>query len=347
MPKGVCLSHDNIISNLYQLEQIEKSSIIPSTSNHKIISPLPFFHIYAFTVSALYAAWKGQQLITLSKKFELEHFCELVHVHRPQRAHLVPPILISLGNNPLVDKYDMSSLKIAVSAAAPLSKEVEESVFSKTGMQVKQAWGMSELSPIGTYTSDYNIKPGSVGPPVSNTLCKIVDVITGKSLDPYESGELLIKGPQVMLGYLDNPKATADTISNTGWLKTGDVAHYDEDGFIYITDRIKELIKVNGLPVAPAELEALLLTHDGIIDVAVIPVKCEKRGEVPKAFIVLREENNDSVSEKDIQLWVKERVADYKQLGGGVEFVDSIPKTASGKILRRILKDREEHNKNK
>jgi 4-coumarate--CoA ligase len=336
LPKGVCLSHSNIVANLLQCEAVEAIGFPP---DHKLISPLPFFHIYAFSVSLMYPAWKGNQVITMSKGFDLELFCKLVQEHQPERAHLVPPILIGLQKHPMIDKFDMSSLRTIVSAAAPSSAALEKGVEGRLHCEVKQGWGMSELSPIGTLNSDYNSKAGSVGPVVPSTFAKIVDG-DGKSLGPNEQGELLIKGPQVMMGYLNDEVGTAECLSAFGWLRSGDLAYYDEEGFFFITDRIKELIKVRGFQVAPAELEALLLTHEAISDAAVIPVPDDEAGELPRAYVVLNStEAASEVTEKDIYEWVKEKVAPYKKLKGGVIFTDAIPKAASGKILRRVLRD--------
>jgi 4-coumarate--CoA ligase len=334
LPKGVCLTHSNLVANLLQLHEVEGMAFPPE---HTLISPLPFFHIYAFTASLLYPACYGQTVITSSGRFDLEHFCQLVERHRPQRSHLVPPILVGLAKNPVVDKYDLSSLKTIVSAAAPLSEGIEKAVTKRLGCLVKQGWGMSELSPIGTFNSYYSAKSGSIGPLVSSTLGKVIDE-HGMSLPPNQPGELVLKGPQVMLGYIDDLKRTRECLSESGWLRTGDVATYDDDGHFYITDRIKELIKVRGFQVAPAELESLLLTHDAVKDAAVIQVPDEKSGELPRAYIVLNE-NFGSTTEAEIYDWVKERVAAYKRLDGGIAFIESIPKSASGKILRRILRD--------
>ena len=277
----------------------------------------------------------------MSGRFDLELFCQLVEKHQPQRAHLVPPILIGLAKHPIIDNYDLSSLSVIVSAAAPLAKETEDAVVNRIGCEIKQGWGMSELSPIGTYSSDYNVKSGSIGQLVPNTNGKIVDPETKKALGPGEPGELMIKGPQVMIGYLNDVEKTQKCLDNDGWLSTGDISHYDEDGFFYITDRIKELIKVRGYQVAPAELEALLLTHPSIDDAAVIPVEDEISGELPRAYIVARkDESSQKLKEKEVYEWVKERVANYKKLAGGVEFIDEVPKSASGKILRRVLKEK-------
>uniref|UniRef100_A0A7S2UH56 AMP-dependent synthetase/ligase domain-containing protein n=1 Tax=Attheya septentrionalis TaxID=420275 RepID=A0A7S2UH56_9STRA len=190
LPKGVCLSHNNLISNLLQFDEIEGMSF---PTDHKLISPLPFFHIYGFLVSGLYCAWRGQELITISGRFDLEQFCQLVEEHKPKRAHLVPPILLGLANDPIVDKYDMSSLKMIISAAAPLSSDIEKTVTKRIDSDVKQGWGMSELSPLGTVNSDYNSKTGSIGQLAPSTYGKIVDPKTLKSLKPNEAGELMIK----------------------------------------------------------------------------------------------------------------------------------------------------------
>jgi len=338
LPKGVCLSHTNLVANLQQLEIIDSISFPP---NHKLISPLPFFHIYGYLVSALYTAWQGQEIITMSGRFDLELFCQLVEKYQPQRAHLVPPILIGLAKHPVVDNYDLSSMLTIVSAAAPLAKETENAVIERVGCEIKQGWGMSELSPIGLFSSDYNIKSGSVGQLVPNTYGKVVDPETKKALGPGEPGELMIKGPQVMLGYLNEQEKTRECLDDDGWLRTGDISHYDEDGFFFITDRIKELIKVRGFQVAPAELEALLLTHPSIDDVAVIPVEDEMSGELPRAYVSVRkDELSQKLTEDEVKEWVKEKVAPHKRLAGGVEFIDQIPKSASGKILRRILREK-------
>ncbi len=272
-------------------------------------------------------------------RFDLEKFCEAVEKHRPQRAHLVPPIIIQLAKNPIVDNYDLSSLDMIVSAAAPLSSETEKAVLDRIGCRIKQGWGMSELSPLGTFTSDFNVRSGSVGQLSPDTYGKVVDP-TGKSLAANETGELMIKGPQVMMGYLNDAEKTAECLSEDGWLRTGDVAHYDDDGFFYITDRLKELIKVRGYQVAPAELEALLLTHPKLSDAAVIPVPDEMSGELPRAYVSLKDGvSEDDVTEDDVKAFVKEHVASYKRLEGGVRFIDKVPKSASGKILRRMLVD--------
>lgn len=334
MPKGVTLSHANLVNNLLQMNIVEES-VFPS--DHKLISPLPFFHIYGMLASLLYSAWRGQELITTSDRFDLERFCQIVQEHKPERAHLVPPIILGLAKHPLVNNYDMKSISMIISAAAPLGSDTEEAVKQRLGVDVKQAWGMSELSPIGTLTHDENKRTGSIGHLVSSTQGKIIDPESGKSLPPNEAGELCIKGPQVMLGYLNDEEKTNECLSDDGWLRTGDMALYDEDGFFFITDRIKELIKVRGFQVAPAELEELILGHEHVSDVAVVSIPDDVSGELPRAYVVLKP--TADLTENELKDWVKERVSPHKRIHGGVRFIDQIPKSASGKILRRILRD--------
>jgi acyl-CoA synthetase (AMP-forming)/AMP-acid ligase II len=203
---------------------------------------------------------------------------------------------------------------------------------------MQQGYGLTETSPVTHFVTDKlaGTMPGSIGPAVPNTECRIVDVVTEADVSPGEPGELCIRGPQVMKGYLNNPRATADAIDTEGWFHTGDVARLDENGSLWIVDRIKELIKYKGYQIAPAELEALLLTHSAITDAAVIPVKDEEAGEVPKAFVV----TTGSITPEEVSRYVAERVAPYKKVRA-VEIIDEIPKAPSGKILRRVLIERE------
>jgi len=337
LPKGVLLSHENMIVNLQQTDPVE-GPVFPQ--DHKLISPLPFFHIYGMLASLMYCGWRGQELITTSDRFDLVKFCELVQEHKPERAHLVPPIIVGLAKHPVVDNFDMNSISMIISAAAPLGRDTQEAVTNRLGLKVKQAWGMSELSPLGTIMMDHHEKGSSIGKLVSSTEGKIIDPETGKSLGPLEEGELVIKGPQVMMGYFNEMEKTKECLSDDGWLRTGDLAHYDEDGFFYITDRIKELIKVRGYQVAPAELEELLLGNENVQDIAIVQIPDEVSGELPRAYVVLKPTSDPrEVTEQYLKDWVKERVAPHKRIEGGVVFVEAIPKAASGKILRRILRD--------
>jgi acyl-CoA synthetase (AMP-forming)/AMP-acid ligase II len=270
-------------------------------------------------------------------RFDLREFLQAVQDHRITRAYVVPPIALALAKHPLVDEFDLSSVEYTLSGAAPLSADLEMACGERLGCRMQQGYGMTEASPVTHLVGDERAGeiPGSVGHPVSNTECRLVDLGTGEDAPPGEPGELWIRGPQVMKGYLNQPDATAGTIDPDGWLRTGDVATIDEDGAFWIVDRVKELIKYKGYQIAPAELEALLLTHPAITDAAVIPLPDEEAGEVPKAFVA-----GGGITAEEVTAFVAERVAPYKKLRA-VELIDEIPKSPSGKILRRVLIERE------
>lgn len=332
LPKGVMLTHYNLVSNMCQMEQIELV-----TDEDNLICVLPLFHIYGLMVVLNLGLYKGATIVTMPR-FELESFLRVMQDYRITLAHLVPPIVLTLAKHPLVDDYDISSLHTIFSGAAPLGEAVTRACVERLGCIVRQGYGMTEASPATHCSGSARTrkKDGSVGTCLPNTECKIVDVDTGETVGVGKRGELWVRGPQVMKGYHKRPEATASTLDAEGWLHTGDIGFVDEDGHFFIVDRVKELIKYKGFQVAPAELEAILLSHPAIADAAVIPSPDEEAGEVPKAFIVLKAE----ASPEEIQQYVAERVAPHKKLRR-LEIVDSIPKTASGKILRRVLKERE------
>ena len=258
--------------------------------------------------------------------------------HRVTWANVVPPIVLALAKHPIVDKFDLTSLRALMSGAAPLGAALAQACEQRLGITVRQGYGLTETSPV-THFHPVNApqaKYGSVGPALANTECRIVDPVTGNDVGVNEKGELWIRGPQVMKGYFNKPEATAACMTDDGWLKTGDVAVVDEDGWFNIVDRVKELIKYKGLQVAPAELEAVLLSNAAIADAAVIPIPDERAGEIPKAFVVLRSE----LTADEIMAYVAERVSSYKKVRA-VEIVDAIPKSPAGKILRRLLVERE------
>jgi acyl-CoA synthetase (AMP-forming)/AMP-acid ligase II len=330
LPKGVMLTHHNLVANVCQIEVADGMA-----ERDTLIGILPFFHIYGLVVIMNKALHAGATVVTMPR-FELEPFLQLMQDHRVTRGYLVPPIVLALAKHPLVDNYDLSALELILSGAAPLSANVAQACAERLGCRVKQGYGLTETSPVTHVTPDDRIKPGSIGPCVPNTECLVVDAASGAKLAPGEQGELWIRGPQVMRGYLNQPDATAATIDAEGWLHTGDIGYVDEDGYFYITDRLKELIKYKGFQVAPAELEAVLLTHPAVADAAVIPIADEEAGEVPKAFVVLEGE----ATAEDILDFVAERVAPYKRIRE-LEVVEQIPKSPSGKILRRVLVERE------
>ncbi|RDD39450.1 4-coumarate--CoA ligase 1 [Trichoplax sp. H2] len=334
LPKGVMLTHHNIVSNV---SQATIKGFFYVNTDDTILALLPWFHIYGM-VTILFAGLRfGAKIISMAR-FEPKAFLETIQKHKITIAPIVPPIAVFLSKHPLVDSFDVSSLKDVISAAAPLGKETQAALGTRLGVNVRQGYGMTELSPVITVSISEGNVIGSAGVLIPHTKAKTVDIQTGEALSYGKSGELCFKGPQVMKGYLKNKAATDRTIDADGWLHTGDIGYYDESGHFYIVDRLKELIKYKGFQVAPAELEELLLTHPKVADAAVIGVPDVDAGELPKAFVVKRA--ND-ITEEEIIAFIASEVGPHKKLRGGVEFIESIPKSASGKILRRQLKAKE------
>ena len=341
LPKGVMLTHHNVIANILQLEHPEL--IYLHREGTSVLGVLPFFHIYGMVVVLFSSLYAGSKVVSLPM-FEPELFLNAISKYETDIVNIVPPLVLFLAKHPMVDNYDLSCIRQITSGAAPLGGDVIESASARLKRDIiRQGYGLTETSPVTHLVPDSFMKqkPSSVGVPVRSTEVKVVDADTKKTLAAGEQGEVWIRGPNVMKGYLNLPDATADCITDDGWFRTGDIGHFDEDGWFYITDRLKELIKVKGLQVAPAELEALLQNHEKIADAAVIGVTNERLGEAPKAYVVKKDA---SLGEKEVEEYVAGRVAEHKWLAGGVEFIDAIPKTASGKILRRVLRDLEAQN---
>ncbi len=265
-------------------------------------------------------------------RFDLEQYLALIQEHRVTRLFVVPPMILALARHPMVDDYDLSSVRSLFSGAAPLGPELAEEAHRRIGAPTAQGYGMTEMSPVSHACRFGDDKPGSIGILVANAEARVVDPATGDDLPVGEDGEIWCRGPMVMPGYLNNPEATASTIDADGWLHTGDIGHVADDGYWYVVDRLKELIKVKGFQVPPAELEALLLTHPAVADCAVIGIPDDEAGEVPKAFVARKPDA--TCSAEDIQEFVAAHVATYKRIHT-VVFVDAIPKSPSGKILRR------------
>ncbi len=336
-PKGVMLTHHNIVTNLRQCEGME--SFEGFEEPDVVLGVLPFFHIYGMVVVLQLSLAKGATLITMPR-FDMEDFLGAVQKYKITIAPLVPPIVLGLAKHPIVDKYDVSSLRFVMSGAAPLSEALAQEAGKRIGCKLAQGYGMTEASPVThlSPTTFPNYKLGSLGMPVPNTEVTLVDPESRKPVKQGESGEIWIRGPQIMKGYLGRPDATAESIDAEGWYHTGDIGYVDEDGYFFAVDRLKELIKYKGMQVAPAELEALLLTHEAIADAAVVPVADVEAGELPKAYVVLQ--RDQQLDADSLMEFVSARVAPHKRIRL-VEFVEQIPKSASGKILRRVLIEQE------
>lgn len=330
-PKGVMLTHYNLVAMLCQMET---AAVLHS--GDRVICVVPCYHVYGFHIVLNLALRTGATVVTLPR-FDLEEFLGVLQDYEINIVPVVPPIVLALSRTPLLDRFDLSKLETLHCGAAPLSVEVASTACERLGVRISYGYGMTELSPLShlTYPGRNGDKPGSAGHCLPNTTCKIVGVETRVELGPGEEGEVCVRGPQVMKGYLGQPQATTELIDNEGWLHTGDIGYADEDGALFIVDRLKELIKYKGRQVAPAELEAVLLSHPAIADAAVLPSPDEQAGEVPIAFVVLKED----ASAAEIIDFVSERVAAYKRIRR-VEFVDHIPKSPAGKILRRVLAQR-------
>jgi acyl-CoA synthetase (AMP-forming)/AMP-acid ligase II len=328
LPKGVMLTQANLVTNLFQGAQL-----LNIHKNDTTLAILPFFHIYGMIVLLNTYLCGGGRLVTLPR-FDLETSLRLISQHRMHTLMVVPPLVLALAKHPMVDQFDLSSVKRIMSAAAPLGVELGTACANRLRCEVMQGYGMTEMSPISHLTPAGESRMGAVGRTVAMTESRIVDPESLVDVGPDKEGELWVRGPQVMKGYLGNPEATAKTMSGE-WLRTGDLARIDVDGYLWIVDRVKELIKVKGFQVAPAELEAILFGHPEVADCAVIGQPDEEAGERPVAFVVRRA--GSAIDEAAVKAVLLGQVASYKQLAG-VRFVEAIPKTASGKILRRQLR---------
>ncbi|CEJ59252.1 Putative Acyl-CoA synthetase [Penicillium brasilianum] len=353
VPKGVMLSHRNIVANVLQQVIGEGGNLSwnggPDGKGDRVLAFLPFYHIYGLTCLLTQALYKGYHLIVMAK-FDIEKWCAHVQNYRVTFSYIVPPVVLLLGKHPVVDKYDLSSLRMMNSGAAPLTQELVENVYARIKVGIKQGYGLSETSPT-THSQrweDWRDYIGSVGRLMPNMEAKYMtmpeDGSEPREVATGEVGELSVRGPNVFLGYHQNPAATRECLSEDGWFRTGDVGYQDAKGNFYITDRVKELIKYKGFQVPPAELEGLLVDNQAIDDVAVIGIESEAHGsEVPLACVVRSAKSKASGATEaeeaaNIVKWLDSKVAHHKRLRGGVRFVDSIPKNPSGKILRRMLK---------
>jgi acyl-CoA synthetase (AMP-forming)/AMP-acid ligase II len=332
-PKGVVLTHYNLVALLQQI-----APLLPDRTEHRVLGFLPFFHIFGLQVLMNNTLRNGITCVTMPR-FDFELFLRFIQDYRITHLYLVPPIALALAKQPLVEQYDLSSLRYILSGAAPLDGAIQQAVAARLRVPVVQGYGMTETSLAISLTplDATAVKVGAAGVLIPNLEGKVVDPLTGIEVGVHERGELLVRGPNIMRGYLNNPDATTLTIEPDGWLHTGDIVYVDEEGYLFVVDRLKELIKYKGLQVAPAEIEGVLLTHPAIADAAVIGIPDEEAGEVPKAFVVLKA----AVTPDAIMQYVADKVAPHKRVRH-VDIIDAIPKSASGKILRRVLIEREQ-----
>jgi acyl-CoA synthetase (AMP-forming)/AMP-acid ligase II len=329
--KGVMLTHRNLVANI---EQAWNS--MPLADDDVLVGVLPFFHIYGQTVVLNLGLAKGATIVTMPR-FDLDQLLDIVERRGVTWLHVAPPVILALATAPQVEGRDFSRLKLIISGAAPLDAELAGRAEARIGAPIRQGYGLTELSPVSHKSRLARVEetpPGSVGALIPNTEARLVDPETGEEVAEGEQGEIWVRGPQVMRGYLGNPEATAVTLTEDGWLRTGDIGRVDENGFFYVVDRLKELIKYKGYQVPPAELEAVLVSHPKVKDAGVIGMRTQDVEEAPMGCVVA----DGEVEAGELLDYVAERVAPYKKLRR-IEFVEEIPKSASGKILRRVLRE--------
>lgn len=328
--KGVMLTHFSLAANIRQCVDMTGGS-------DRVLATLPFFHIYGMVLILGLGLYRGVTLYTMAR-FDLELFLRTIQDRKIEYAPCVPPIVLALAKHPLVDQFDLSSLRLIGTGAAPIAASTMRACAERLKCDLIQGYGMTEASG-ATHLNPRTLDPEkamSVGPPVANCEARIVDIVSGATLGLREQGEICVRGPNIMRGYLNLPDATAQSLDAGGWYHTGDIGYADEDGYFFVVDRLKELIKFSGYQVAPAELEAVLVSHPAILEAAVVPSPDEEHGEIPKAFVVRK----GDLSEQEVMDFVAARVAPFKKVRI-VEFIDQIPKSPTGKILRRELVDRE------
>ncbi|MFY1636749.1 AMP-binding protein [Solwaraspora sp. WMMB335] len=326
-PKGVMLTHRNIVATVLQT-----NLVAPLGADERVLAVPPFHHAFGMIMVMHASLLQGATLVTMPR-FDPEEYLKAIQAHRITRLYIVPTLAVLLARSPLVDRYDLSSIRSIVSGGATLDPEIARLCRERLGCDIAQGYGLTEAM-TSFMQLEKPVVPASVGRAAPNIECRIVDVTTGAELGANRNGEILIRGPHVMKGYLNAAEATGKVLGPDGFLHTGDLGYLDEDGELFIVDRIKELIKYKGQQVSPVELEAVLMTHPKVADAAVIGVPDEEASEIPKGFVVARE----PVTPQEIMAFVAERVAPYKKVRQ-IEFIEQIPRTPVGKIERRRLKE--------
>ncbi|KAL9236974.1 hypothetical protein vseg_011574 [Gypsophila vaccaria] len=343
LPKGVILTHKSLATSVGQQVDGDNPNLYLKEED-VMLCVLPLFHIFSLN-SVLMVALRAGCAVLILPKFEIGSLLELIQRHRVSVAMVVPPLVMALAKNPMVENYNLTSIRLVLSGAAPLGKDLEDALRQRIPNAVLgQGYGMTEAGPVLTMCPCFAKQPiptkaGSCGVVVRNAEMKIIDPETGVSLGYNEAGEICIRGDQIMKGYLNDTESTAATIDSQGWLHTGDIGYVDEDDQVYIVDRVKEIIKYKGFQVPPAELEALLINHPLIADAAVVSQKDEAAGEVPVAFVVKSGDGQEELTEDIVKSYVSKQVVFYKKIHQ-VYFVEAIPKSPAGKILRKDLRAR-------
>ena len=341
VPKGAVLTHRNLVVNAVQCRAW---LTVRNEGEERILAAIPFFHVYGMTTAMNFGVLIGAELILLPK-FHTREVLEAIQKHRPTIFPGIQAMYLAIGNYPKIQRYDLTSLKAAISGAGPLMQEVQERFESLTGARIVEGYGLSEASPVTHANPIFGRrKTGTIGLPWPDTDAKIVDVETGtRGLAAGEAGELVLRGPQVMQGYWNRPDETASALRD-GWLHTGDVARRDEDGYFSIVDRIKDMIKTAGENVYPREVEEVLYAHPKVKEAVVVGVPHEEfLGEKIKAFVVPKE--GTGATPEEIMDYCKAELSKFK-CPKEVEFRDQLPRTLVGKVLRRVLRE-EEMNKQK
>ncbi|XP_066352758.1 4-coumarate--CoA ligase 5 [Miscanthus floridulus] len=339
LPKGVMLSHRGLVTSVAQLVDGDNPNL-HFREDDVVLCVLPMFHVYSLH-SILLCGMRAGAALVIMKRFDTLRMFELVKRHRITIVPLVLPIAVEMAKSDAIDSHDLSSVRMVISGAAPMGKELQDMLRAKLPRAVLgQGYGMTEAGPVLSMCMAFAkeplpVKSGACGTVVRNAELKIIDPETGLSLPRNQPGEICIRGKQLMKGYLNNPEATAKTIDSEGWLHTGDIGYVDDDDEIFIVDRLKELIKYKGFQVAPAELEAMLIAHPSIADAAAVPLKDDSCGEIPVAFVVTS--GGSEITEDEIKQYVAKQVVFYKRLHK-IFFVEAIPKAPSGKILRKDLR---------
>ncbi len=329
LPKLVQLTHRSLVANGEQM-----ALPIPVAEGERVLGLAPFFHSMGLCCILHHALASGGTVVSLAR-FDLEVMLRAMEAQGVSQALVAPPLLTALARHPAVASYDLSALRMLGSGGAPASAALERAAAERLGCVVGQGYGMTEAAPliaVAPLSDPRRTRHGSAGLLVPGTEARVVDIATGEPVPRGTDGEIWVRGPQLMLGYRDDPEATAATIDADGWLHTGDIGHVDADGHVFLVDRIKELIKVRGYQVAPAELEAVLMTHPAVADAAVVGVPDDEAGERPRAWVVA----NGPLDREALQAYVAQRVSPYKRLAA-IEEVGELPRSMTGKLLRRVL----------